>query len=67
MDNAKGKRLAQMRTQAKKESGKFRGRATKYRHRIEGIFTRRREREADMLADELGLVDALFTGATPRA
>ena len=71
MDNAKGKRLKELREYAKTESGYWRGRVKKYRDKVQGDFTkrlRRAERER-MAASGLELDDDVIfdTDVTPTA
>lgn len=71
LNNAGGKRLAELRTVAQKESGYFRGRVTKYRNRVQGEFTKRlREIERQKL-ELMGIEiddDIIFeTDITPSA
>lgn len=71
MNNAKGKRLNELRKAALKESVYFRGRVRKYRNKVKGEFTKRalRAEREKLEASGLGVFeDVIFdTDVTPSA
>jgi hypothetical protein len=71
MQNAKGKRLNELREYAKLESGYWRSRVTKYRHAVQGDFNKRARRAERERLEASGLdlnPDVIFdTDVTPRA